>query len=83
MRIAWHQHALTQGERNTLLCLRCTYGFPNPILVYYNWLIGQFVRLSTRRLAYLFHSPTGLLVNLKTCQRVYLYVRQLVYLYVR
>jgi len=48
MRTAWHQHALTQGERDALLCLRRTYGFPNPIRVYYNWLIGQSVRLSTR-----------------------------------
>lgn len=48
MRTAWHQHALTPGERKTLLCLRRTYGFPNPIRVYYNWLIGQSVRLSTR-----------------------------------
>ena len=34
-RIAWHQDTLTQGQRNTLVCLRCIYGFPNPILFDY------------------------------------------------
>ena len=34
-RIAWHQDTLTQGQRNTLVCLRCIYGFPNSILFDY------------------------------------------------
>ena len=40
MRIAWHQHTLTQGQRNALVCLRCIYGFPNPILFDYNGQLG-------------------------------------------
>lgn len=40
MRIAWHQHTLTQGQRNILVCLRCIYGFPNPILFDDNGRLG-------------------------------------------
>ena len=40
MRIAWHQHTLTQGQMNTLVCLRCIYGFPNSILFDDNGRLG-------------------------------------------
>jgi len=36
MRIVWHQQTLAQEKMNTLVCLQCTYGFPNPILFDYN-----------------------------------------------
>ena len=36
MRIVWHQQTLTQEKMNTLVCLQCTYSFPNPILFDYS-----------------------------------------------
>ena len=81
MRIAWHQHTLTQGERDALLCLRCTYGPPNPILVDYNladWSIRTFVNLLACLLVPLANLPTCRPVNSSTCLLVCSSTRQLV-----
>ena len=47
MRIAWHLHTLTQGQRNILVCLRCIYGLLNPILFDYNLFTSSLALLLT------------------------------------
>ena len=81
MRIAWHQHTLTQGERNTLLCLRRTYGPPNPILVYYNladWSIRTLVNALACLLVPLANLPACKPENSSTSLLVCSSIRQLV-----